>query len=544
MPLPFLLAGLAAAGIGVAGHLSAQEKNELAQKVARDAQESYDEAKEVLEKEKLHMEERTRIFGKRKSDVLNSSVKQFISAYQYVKDVEWSDSAGADELKTFALQPADVLQLQEMTDIYQSTLATAGAGATAGALTSLAVSGSLPMVTGMLSTAGSALMFGEVGAAVGIAGTAASLGAALTPLSAIADPVVLFTGISSKMKAEENLEKAQTMAAQAEAAIEKMKVSQTLCKGIADRADMLDNVLKEVNEKFAYCAALLDAVVQKKRGFFKKRKLDAHSFSKEERELLAATHSLAKAVKSLLDAPIRTANGELSNEAQRTCRETTKKLPEYTKMVEGIKATNYQVPQIRVVKPSGGKTKVHICAKKADASGRLSVFRGVLAIVLGCAVLWAAHHWDVAIEYSLLLAAGSALLVMDLKTKNGIFIAAKNVMNASWALGCAGIFLEQCAQIVQWEHYIIIDVAAGAVLLVAFVLLVPPSKRRCNNIRKIMAMAAGCAFFFAVAVLLYALASIVLGAPHDIASEVIGVLLALFGFAVCTASEGPDKKSA
>ena len=93
MPLPFLLAGLAAAGIGVAGHLSAQEKNELAQKVARDAQESYDEAKEVLEKEKLHMEERTRIFGKRKSDVLNSSVKQFISAYQYVKDVEWSDSA-------------------------------------------------------------------------------------------------------------------------------------------------------------------------------------------------------------------------------------------------------------------------------------------------------------------------------------------------------------------------------------------------------------------------------------------------------------------
>ena len=52
MPIPAILAGLgiAAAGIiGVGGHLSAQEKNELAQKKSAEAKKMYDTAKESLE---------------------------------------------------------------------------------------------------------------------------------------------------------------------------------------------------------------------------------------------------------------------------------------------------------------------------------------------------------------------------------------------------------------------------------------------------------------------------------------------------------------
>ena len=47
------------------------------------------------------------------------------------------------------------------------------------------------------------------------------MGLAMTPLAAIAAPVVLFTGISSSFKADENLEKAKTMYAEAEAARQK-----------------------------------------------------------------------------------------------------------------------------------------------------------------------------------------------------------------------------------------------------------------------------------------------------------------------------------
>ena len=107
-------------------------------------------------------------------------------------------------------------------------------GAAAGAVVALAASGSLSVVTGGLATAGTALMAGEVSAAAGIAGSALSFGVAMTPLAAIAAPVILFTGISASMKADENLEKANTMYAQAEAASEKMKVSEMLCGAITD----------------------------------------------------------------------------------------------------------------------------------------------------------------------------------------------------------------------------------------------------------------------------------------------------------------------
>lgn len=108
-----------------------------------------------------------------------------------------------------------------MTDVYSSCFASSATGVAAGAAVALAASGALPIITGELSLAGSALAAGEISAAVGFAGSALSFGAAMTPLAAVAAPVMLFTGISASMKADENLEKANTMYAEAEVAVEK-----------------------------------------------------------------------------------------------------------------------------------------------------------------------------------------------------------------------------------------------------------------------------------------------------------------------------------
>ena len=101
------------------------------------------------------------------------------------------------------------------------------------------------------------------------------MGLAMTPLAAIAAPVVLFTGISSSFKADENLEKAKTMYAEAEAAAEKMKISETLCTAISDRSKMFDGLLHELDDMFRDCTVLLEVMIYKKTGIFKGKVVDA-----------------------------------------------------------------------------------------------------------------------------------------------------------------------------------------------------------------------------------------------------------------------------
>ena len=49
MAVPLIIAGVVAAGIGAAGHASAKEINEQAQKIADEAQKLYDDAKYSLD---------------------------------------------------------------------------------------------------------------------------------------------------------------------------------------------------------------------------------------------------------------------------------------------------------------------------------------------------------------------------------------------------------------------------------------------------------------------------------------------------------------
>ena len=163
---------------------------------------------------------------------------QFLVAYDKVKHISMENTVGINEISKFTIDEQGAIQLREMTNIYSASFASGATGVAAGAAVALAASGALPIVTGELALAGSALAAGEIGMAAGFAGSALSFGAAMTPLAAVAAPVILFTGISASIKADENLEKANTMYAEAEAASEKMKVSEMLCGAISERADM------------------------------------------------------------------------------------------------------------------------------------------------------------------------------------------------------------------------------------------------------------------------------------------------------------------
>lgn len=354
MPIPFLLAGLGvAAGIvGVSGHMSAKETNEKAQRISQDAQSLYNDAKYSLENAQNQTEKALLQLGYAKKKVLDGSMKQFLDSYDKIKHISVTESVGLNELSKFSIDQQGAIQLRQMTDIYSSSVKSGATGAAAGAVVALAASGSLTIVGSELALAGSFLAAGEVGAAAGIAGSALSFGAAMTPLAAVAAPVILFTGISASMKADENLEKANTMYAEAEAATEKMKVSETLCNAISDRSKMFNGLLLELDGMFSECTGLLEGLIRKKEGRFFKKKLTSADFSEDDLKLVAVTRALAGAVKSVIDTPILSKDGTISDESEEVYDETNDRLLEFEQAVDEVKLIDYNVQPVAITQKS------------------------------------------------------------------------------------------------------------------------------------------------------------------------------------------------
>ena len=120
MPLPlFLLGGLAAA-VGIGGHIDAKETNEKAQKLSNDAQTLYNNTKYSLESAKNRSESSLKALGTTKKTVMETSVKQFLRAYDRIKDFQFSNNVESNELSKLMVNNNSVLQLQQMTDIYES----------------------------------------------------------------------------------------------------------------------------------------------------------------------------------------------------------------------------------------------------------------------------------------------------------------------------------------------------------------------------------------------------------------------------------------
>lgn len=481
MPIPFLLAGLgiAAGVIGAGGHLSAKETNEKAQRVSENAQELYNNAKYSLERAQNATEKALLKLGYEKKNVLDSSMRQFLASYDRVKHIQVRESVGTNEISKFSIDQQGAIELKEMTDIYSSTIKSGTTGAAAGAVVALAASGSLTVVTGGLATAGTALMAGEVGAAAGIAGSALSFGAAMTPLAAVAAPVILFTGISASIKADENLEKANTMYAEAEVASEKMKISETLCGAISDRSEMFDDLLVDLNKMFAECSSLLAGVIRKKERRAFKKKLTSDDFTEDDLKLIAVTRSLAGAVKAVIDTPILSKDGNISYESEAVYDETIEKLPDFNQAVDEVKSINYDV------KPVEAKvTKNAYSSNSTETSGTtvMTGARNVFAFILGFFIAT-----TFAEDIALRITSGSdKFLFLDSYTANNIatwlllfatitmfvgkFKHTKVEKLGAFASGLSLfiLFVQYCRSVELMNHYIIFSIIAFVVLAVIY----------------------------------------------------------------------------
>lgn len=478
MPIPFLLGALAvgAGVIGAGGHMVAKDTNERAQRVSEDAQDLYNSAKRSLEQAQNTTEKALLKLGYEKKNVLDSSMRVFLNSYEKVKNIELKESTGLNEISNFAIDQQGAIQLREMTDIYSSTIKSGATGAAAGAVVALAASGSLTVVTSGLATAGSALLAGEVGAAAGIAGSALSFGAAMTPLAAVAAPVVLFTGISASMKADENLEKANAM--YAEAASEKMKVSETLCGAISKRSDMFDELLVDLNSMFSECARMMAGVIRKKEGRIFKKKLTSSDFTEDELKLMAVTRSLAGAIKSVIDTPILSKDGSIAYEAEQTYDQTVERLPDFNEAVEEVKCIDYDAKPIdaTVVSKSNSRTTTASSSGNSVLGNARNVFAFVLGFILatyfatslaiiftqGSDKFWFLNSFTVN-KISLWLVIFATVTMVVGKFSSEKFI---NFCGFLESIGLSLLFVQFCRTVEMMNHYIIFSVIMMIVALV------------------------------------------------------------------------------
>ena len=536
MPLPFIIAGLAGI-IGAGGHMAAKETNEKAQRISQSAQELYNEAKRSLEQEQNKTEKSLLKLGYAKKNVLDSSMRQFLKSYDKIKQVQVNQAVNLDELSKFTFDQQGAIEIRQMTDIYADSIKSGATGAAAGAVVALAASGSLSIVTGSLATAGSALLAGEVTAAAGIAGSALSFGAAMTPLAAVAAPVVLFTGISASMKADENLEKANAMYAEAEAASEKMKVSETLCIGITKKADMFDELLENLNKMFSECSGLLAGVLKKKEGKVFKKKLNSQDFSEEEIKLIAVTRALAGAVKSVIDTPILSQDGNISEESTDIYDHTVEKLPDFHTAVDEVQYIDYQVKPIQAKVP-----KTTMTHAKSAASGPtiLSNTRNIIAIILGVVLgtmfcdklalrltsdnakvlIWSSYFVNKCAIWLVICSAVTMLIGKYRKT-----VVEKCCGYAS-GIALSALYVQYCRTFDQMEHYIIASVVVFVICSYLYSAL--DEKKQDWQSGAFFSCIFLCMAMMPILFLLYAFASKFFGFASGMCMNITTVLMVLF----------------
>lgn len=538
MPIPFLLAGLgvAAGVLGASGHLSAKETNERAQRISQDAQELYDNAKRSLKVAQEETEKKLMQLGYAKKHVLDTSMNQFLQSYDKVKHVQLAESVGLNEISKFTIDQQDAIEIRQLTDIYSSSIKSGATGAAAGAVVALAATGSLGMVTSGLSLAGTMLTMGEVGAAAGVAGSALSLGAAMTPFAAVAAPVVLFTGISASMKADENLEKANAMYAEAEAASEEMKVSETLCGAISERSEMFGDLLGDLNKMFAECSGLLAGVIKKKEGTIFKKKLTSADFSEDDLKLIAVTRALAGAVKSVIDTPILTKDGKIAYESEQVYDQVVEKLPDFNNQVEKVKRSKFNVRLVEAKPVKGGKT---VQGTNQTGTTVVSGARRILAFVLGF-ILASAFSASVVESIS---TYGTKVLFFESDTANNIAIwllictsvmmligKFHNTKTEKWCGIISGIsmfvlYIQYIRTVEQMDHYIIFSIAFLIGCFVLFRIFASKEKKwNCAPYFEYMSFVLGC---FPILFIIYAFFALFIGFSPSFCLVVTSILMLL-----------------
>jgi hypothetical protein len=322
MPLPLIPIILGT--IGGATFLTGVGKTIKAAVDIKDANDYNESADRILSRSKNGLEDTRKAssialegLGSKKLFVLDKSISRFVSSFEKLKNVEIEDSPGLNELSKFRLDKQSVTELKELSAYASSILGGTMAGALGGALAGFgAYSAAMTLgvastgtaiatLSGIAATNATLAFLGGGALAAGGLGMAAGM-AVLGGL--VAGPALAIMGFIVGAKASENLDNAKSNHAEAKKIAEVLLNASILCNAIRRRSYMFERLLIRLDALFFPFIFEMEDIIADKGD-------DWSVFSKEDKHTIASASAIAKAIKTFLDTPILTEEGNLTEES-------------------------------------------------------------------------------------------------------------------------------------------------------------------------------------------------------------------------------------
>lgn len=320
MPIPLFFIGFGAttAALGIGKGVKAIADQQDAKDTNAQARSIVDDATQKAETSRKNSSKAIEDLGRKKIWVLDNSVETFIHLFEQLHNVELGASSGMDELKKFRIDKQAFGELKQMSAMASSIAGGLVGGAAAGALAAIGAYGGA-MTLGACATTGTAIA--SLSGAAATNATLAFLGGGALSVGGlgmaggtmvlgglVAGPALAVMGFIIGAKASANKDAAYSNLVKAKEYAEEVKTVQVLCKAIRMRANMFERLLIKLDAVFEPLTDSLAQIIQKSG-------TDFCRYSDEEKAAVAANLSLAKAIKAVLDTPILTEDGLLTEES-------------------------------------------------------------------------------------------------------------------------------------------------------------------------------------------------------------------------------------
>ena len=321
MPLPLLFIAVAAATglVGVGKSVKAAVDTHDANKTNEKANDVIAAAKRGVENARKSCGADLNKLGKKKVTILDSSINHFVQSFGKLKNVNFQESKGLDEMNRLCIDSAEFEELKELGNFATSILGGVAGGALGGAITAFgaysaagtfaaaSTGTAIASLSGAAATNATLAFFGGGSLAaggLGIAGGTMVLGGLVAgPALAIMGFVVGAKASSAKDEAYSNLAKAKKTAAE-------LMIAVDLCHAISSKCNMFVDLLNKLDTYFKPLINKIDEAISE-------HGIDFNKFSQEQKQATAAAASIAKAVKMVLDTPILDSDGNITKESGR-----------------------------------------------------------------------------------------------------------------------------------------------------------------------------------------------------------------------------------
>ncbi len=319
MPIPLLFIGVAAAtaSLGIGKGIKAGVDFSKASKINKSANELVEDSTDYLNRQRKSCDTSLRQLGEEKLFILNSTMTEFLDAFTQIKNVDFRNSVGLDELNSLRIDEKDFEELKALVSFAGKVAGGAVAGTAGGALVAFGAYGAaqalacastgtaIASLSGAAATNATLAFFGGGSIAAGGMGMA---GGAMVLGGLVAGPALMVLGLVAGAAARKNLDKAFTNRAEALEISEELDSMSQQCEAIRRRTYMFYNLLARLDAYFLPLIFRMEDIM-------KNEGEDYSLYSNDSKKIIASCASVAVSIKSVLDTPMLMDDGLLSVES-------------------------------------------------------------------------------------------------------------------------------------------------------------------------------------------------------------------------------------